>query len=415
MEKYIINGGRKISGKLNVQRAKNAVLPILAGAILTEEEVVIQDCPKILDVMNMIKILKALGVSVKFDENHLIVNAKGLNSCPVSSELCKELRSSIFLMGALVARTKRAKISFPGGCDIGARPIDLHIKALNSLNVKTVIENGDIECFTDKVKGTKITLDFPSVGATENAMLCAVLGEGKTEIHNSAREPEIVDLMKFLNSMGAKVFGAGTSIILIEGVKKLNGTTYKPMGDRIEAGTYMLASVITGGELEIYGINHKNICSLIHKLCDNTCKISIKNDIIYLKSGAVKKPFNVDTLPHPGYPTDLQAQTMALLSVSGGESKIRESVFERRFNHVEELKKLGANIFVSGREAIIYGVKRLHGAKVTAKDLRGGAGLVVAALNAEGVSEIYGVNHIERGYLDMPKKLIELNADIKAF
>lgn len=415
MEKYIINGGRKISGKLNVQRAKNAVLPMLAGAILTEEEVVIQDCPKILDVMNMINILRALGVSVKFDENHLIVNAKGLNSCSVSSELCKELRSSIFLMGALVARTKKAKISFPGGCDIGARPIDLHIKALNSLNVDTVIENGDIKCSTGKIKGAKITLDFPSVGATENAMLCAVLGEGKTEIHNSAREPEIVDLMKFLNSMGAKVFGAGTSIILIEGVKKLNGTTYKPMGDRIEAGTYMLASVITGGELEICGINHKNICSLIHKLCDNTCKITIKNDIIYLKSGAVKKPFNVDTMPYPGYPTDLQAQTMSLLSVSDGESKICESVFERRFSHVEELKKLGANIFVSGREAIIHGVKRLHGANVTAKDLRGGAGLVVAALNAEGVTEINGVSHIERGYLDMPKKLIELNADIKAF
>jgi len=415
MEKYVINGGRKINGKLKVQSAKNAVLPMMAGAILTKEEVVIKDCPKILDVMNMIKILEALGVSVTFAENDLIVNAKGLNSCSVSGELCKELRSSVFLMGALVARLKKAKISLPGGCDIGARPIDLHVKALNSLSVKTIINDNDIECVTDKVKGGKIRLDFPSVGATENAMLCAVLAEGKTEIHNPAREPEIVDLMKFLNSMGAKVFGAGTSIILIEGVEKLRGTTYKPMGDRIEAGTYMLASVITGSELEISGINHKNICSLIHKLCDNTCKISIKNDIIYLKSGAVKKPFNIVTSPHPGYPTDLQAQTMSLLAVSDGDSMVHESVFEKRFNHVEELKKLGADILVRGRDAIIRGVKRLHGEKVTAKDLRGGAGLVVAALNAEGVTEINGVYHIERGYLDMPKKLTELNADIKVF
>lgn len=413
MDKYVIRGGRKISGKIKIERAKNAVLPLLAASILTDEEVVIKDCPKIIDVMNMIKILQALGVKVTFDDRNVIVNAKGLNSSVVMGEEVKELRSSIFLMGSLLAKCKEVKIGFPGGCNIGDRPIDLHIKALNKLGAKTVVVDDGVECVANKITGKKIKLDFPSVGATENAMLCAVLAEGKTEIHNSAREPEIVDLMNFLNSMGAKVFGAGTSTILIEGVKKLNGTTYMPMEDRIEAGTYMLASAITGGELEISGIKAKNICSLIHKLCDNTCKIAVKNDIIYMRSNGRGKSFNLHTGPYPDFPTDLQSQMAVLASVASGSSTITENVFERRFAYVDELNKMGADIRVKGRTAYVNGVLQLTGTKVRALDLRGGAALIIAGLNAEGITQVSGAEHVLRGYLDLDKKFRSLGADIK--
>lgn len=413
MEKFVINGGAKLSGKLRAESAKNAVLPILAASVLTDEEVVIRNCPAIADVLNMIKILNYLGVKTKFQENNLIVNASGIEGYAIPSLLGKELRSSVFMMGALVSRFKRARLSYPGGCNIGARPVDLHLKGLEKLGVSICVDDGTIECYTDELTGAKIKLSFPSVGATENIMLAAVTAKGKTEIRGAAREPEIVDLMRFLNKMGAKIYGAGTATILIEGVEKLHGTEFTPITDRIETGTYLIAAAITGGELEISGCNSKNICSILHKLCDNTCKISIKNDIIYLKSGAVRKPFNISTAPHPYFPTDLQAQMMSLAAVSEGRSVITETVFESRFGHVSELIKMGADVTIKGKTAVVNGVKRLNGSSVVSSDLRGGAALVLAGLNAEGVTEVYGVNHVKRGYLDMDKKLRSLGADIR--
>ncbi len=413
MGKFEIYGGKRLSGKVELESAKNAVLPLLAGSILTDEQVVIKNCPKIHDVLNMIKILQGLGVSVEFQDNDLVINAKSINSCAIPIGLGKELRSSIFMLGSLLSRVGKANLSYPGGCDIGLRPIDIHLSALKSMGVRIKEQDAELFCTVKKLKGRDIYLDFPSVGATENIMLSAVLAEGKTEIRNPAREPEIVDLMNFLNAMGAKVYGAGTSTILIEGVKRLHGAEYKPISDRIEAGTFMLATAITGGEMEIKGIKAKNISSLIHKLCDNTCKITINNDIIYIKSGAVKKPFGLVTAPYPAFPTDLQAQTTALLAVCDGDSVVTENMFETRFNHIPELIRMGADVSVKGRTAFIHGVKELKGADVYAKDLRGGAALVLAGLVASGKTTVHDIHHIERGYLDFDRKLSALGAEIK--
>ena len=413
MEKYVINGGERLSGKIQIQSAKNAVLPMLAASILTDQQVVIKNCPKIKDVSAMIDILISLGVKVKMENDDLIVDSSAMDKYAVSQELATELRSSIFMMGALISRFKKARLFFPGGCDIGLRPIDIHLSALKNLGVMISEINGELICTAKKVVGRDVYLDFPSVGATENVMMCAVLANGKTQIHNPAKEPEIIDLMNFLNSMGAKVYGAGTSTILIEGVKKLHGTEYKPISDRIEGGTYLIAAAITGGEIEICNANAKNISSLIHKLCDNTCKINIKNDIIYLKCGKDRKSFSFCTGPYPFFPTDLQAQAVSLLSVSDGAAVVTENVFEMRYRYVPELIKMGADISVKGRNAIIRGVKRLNGANVFAQDLRGGAALVLAGLNAEGTTVVNDVKHVERGYFNMHEKLRLLGADVK--
>ncbi len=413
MDKYLINGGRKLSGKIKVQSAKNAVLPIMAGAILTDEQVVIKNCPKIKDVQSMLNILSYLGCVWHFEDDNLILNANGADKYTVPKELANELRSSIFMLGALICRFKKAQISFPGGCDIGLRPIDLHLSALEKLGVKINSFDNSFFCFANEIVGNNIYLDFPSVGATENIILASVLAKGKTQIFNAAKEPEIVDLMNFLNSMGAKIYGAGTSTILIEGVNKLHGTEYMPISDRIECGTFLLATAITGGEIELNNCNAKNISVLLHKLCDNTCKITINNDIIYIKSGLVSKSFSFSTGPYPFFPTDLQAQTMALLSVCDGESVAIENIFEKRFAHVSALALMGANITVNGKRAFISGVKRLKGANVCANDLRGGAALVLAGLNAEGQTTVNNIAHIERGYFELDKKLSSLGADIK--
>lgn len=415
MGSYVINGGRRLNGKIKSQTAKNSVLPILAASILTDEEVVIMSCPKIQDVLNMVKILNALGVNTEFQNENLIINGSGINTYSVPSILAKELRSSIFMLGSLIARMRRAVIPYPGGCNIGTRPFDLHVSALFEMGVNITDVGNKLVCRADRLRGKELYLDFPSVGATENLMIAGVLAEGKTEIHNAAREPEIVDLMNFLNSMGAKVYGAGTSTIFIEGVKRLHGTCYKPIYDRIEIGTFLIATAICGGEVEIVGCDIKNISALVHKLCDNTCKITIKDDIIYIKSGGSGKSFSIDTGPHPSFPTDLQSQMMALATVADGTSVITENVFESRYQLVPDLISMGADITVKGRTAIINGVKKLHGSKMCAKDLRGGAALVIAALVAEGESNVYNIRHIDRGYLDFDKKLQMLGADVKRY
>lgn len=411
MDKYIINGGKKICGDITAESSKNAVLPMLAACVLTDEEVIIQNCPKISDVMNMLKILNYLGASTYFSDNNLVVNASGINKFDVPTELSKELRASVLLLGALLSRNKKVKLAYPGGCDIGMRPIDIHIDALRHLGAVVGESEGEILCDGYCLAGNDVYLDFPSVGATENIILTSVLLKGITKIHNPAKEPEIVDLAMLLNKMGAKVSGAGSNTIVIEGVKRLSGATHKPIPDRIEVGTYLIAAAITGGEIEIKNVKPENISSLIVKLCDNTCKISLKNDIIHLVSG-MRKSFSVATGPYPYFPTDMQAQCTSLLSVSSGISVVEENVFEMRFRHIPELIKMGADIKVRGSTAIIRGVKKLHAAEVTAYDLRCGAALVLAGLVAEGKTVVCGIKHLERGYLEMDKKLRCLGADI---
>lgn len=413
MAKYIIKGGKKLEGKIEAESAKNAVLPLLAAACLTDEEVIIKNCPPILDVVSMINILKELGVKVRYEGKNLVVNAASMHSFSIPYSLSKELRSSVFMLGALVSRFKSAEASYPGGCDIGLRPIDLHLAGLEQMGVRVGEFGGEIVCKADKLTGGDIYFDFPSVGATENIILAAVLAEGRTVIHNAAKEPEVEDLQNFINSMGGKVAGAGSSVITVDGVKKLHGTEYKPLFDRIEAGTYLVAAAATGGSVEISNCNPEKISALLHKLCDNTCKITLNNDIIYLKSGSIRKSFNIETLPYPGFPTDMQAQMVALAAVSSGISVIRENIFETRFRHVRELNRMGANIVVKDRVAIVSGVKELSGAKVTAHDLRGGAALVVAGLNARGVTIIEDVRHVERGYYKPEEKFRALGADFE--
>lgn len=412
MGNYIINGGRKLSGSITLESAKNAVLPMIAGSILTDEEVVIKNCPKISDVLSMVKIITHLGAKTEFNGEDLIINCKEIFRCDIPYEMSKELRASFLLLGALLARNKKVKIAHPGGCEIGIRPIDIHISALKTLGVQILEQDGELICTCEKIDGKDVYFDFPSVGATENVMLASSLSNGVTKIHNPAKEPEIIDLAEMLNKMGAKIYGAGTNVIVIEGVNKLHGITYKPIPDRIEAGTYLIAGAITGGEIEIRNVKPENISSLIVKLCDNTCKIRLKNDIIYLKSGEVRKSFSISTGPYPFFPTDMQAQVTSLLAVSQGISVVEENVFEMRFRHVPELVKMGADIKVRGRTAIIKGVKKLCGGSVTAYDLRCAAALVIAGLSADGKTVIDGIKHLERGYFDMPNKLRLLGADV---
>ena len=413
MDKYIINGNKKLSGSVKVQSAKNAILPLLAASILTSDEVVIENCPKIFDVLSMIKLLNKLGIKTFFQEDNLVINASGITGCKLGNELTKELRSSVFLMGSLVSRTGCATMAYPGGCDIGLRPIDLHINALRALGVNINEFGGEIRCFAERIVGKEIYLDFPSVGATENVMLATAISEGTTIINNPAKEPEIVDLMNFLNKMGAKIHGAGTGKIIIEGVKKLHGIKYKPIGDRIEAGTFLIAGAITGGTVEVRGVNKENLTPLLNKLLNNTCNIRVKDDIILLKSGISRKGFDIETSPYPGFPTDLQAQALALATVSNGISIIRENIFETRFKHVNELIKLGADIVVKDRIAIVRGVKQLNCGEVYAHDLRGGAALVLAGLNASGATVVNDIRHIERGYYRFEDKISMLGGDIK--
>lgn len=413
MKKYLIRGGIKLDGKIRAESAKNSVLPIMAASILANGQVIIENCPKISDVFTMIDVLNSLGVSAFFTENNLVIDASGISYYTVKSQAAKKIRSSFFMVGALLSKTGKACVCFPGGCDIGSRPVDIHVGGLKSIGVSVYETDEGLICTRKDAVGGEAVLPFPSVGATENIILASVIGSGTTVIKNAAKEPEIVDLCDFLIAMGAKICGAGSEVIRIESVKRLFGTVYKPIPDRIEVGTFLLAAAITGGEIEINNSKAENISLLIHKLCNNTCKIYVKNDIIYLKSGRSRKSFSFVTGPYPEFPTDLQAQTTSLLCVSDGVSVVRENVFENRFNHVAFLNKMGADVKVCGQTAIINGVKGLTGAEVSAKDLRGGAALTIAALCAEGKSEIRGVEFIERGYSLFDIKLKSLGADIK--
>ena len=414
MDKYVIEGGSKLYGKLRAQSAKNTVLPLLAASVLTDEQVKIRNMPVINDVENMLHILSEVGCKIKRQKDCAVIDSSNAVSHEIPARLTKELRSSIFMLGSVLTRFRRAKISYPGGCDIGLRPIDLHLAGLKRLGVKIVEKDGYIHCEADRLIGAEMLLDFPSVGATENIILAAVKAEGITVIRNAAKEPEIVDLQNFLNAMGAKVRGAGGGTILIEGVRRLHGIEYTPIGDRVEAGTHLIAVASCGGEIELQGVFPENIAALLHKLRENGCIIHTKNDKIMLKSdGALKSVNLVETMPFPGFPTDMQAQYAALCCTASGSTLIVENLFETRYRYAAELKKMGADITVRDRSALIRGVKKLHGACVTAGDLRGGAALVLAALKAEGRSSVVDISHIDRGYADFEGKLKKLGAKIR--
>ena len=414
MEKLVVTGGNRLNGEVNISGAKNAVLPILAATVIGGNESTLFNVPNLRDVEIMEEILLSLGCQVKYIGDIMWIDSKPLNKIEIPDELVREMRSSIIFMGSMLARTGEVKISYPGGCEIGPRPIDMHLKALKELGAEIEESHGFIHCRTKGLIGTEIQLDYPSVGATENIILASVKAKGTTIIRNAARETEIIDLQLYLNSAGAKVKGAGTSVIIIEGVEKLKDVNHNTMPDRIVAGTYMVASAITEGEIIVRNVVIDHLQAISAKLREAGCLIY--TDEKSLKIVGPKKISSIETiqtLPYPGFPTDMQAQMMALLSIATGTSIITETVFENRFKHAEELIRMGANIKTFGRIAVIKGVKDLTGAKTAAKDLRGGAALVLAGLAAKGETTIENVYHIKRGYENFHLGLKNLGADIE--
>lgn len=414
MDKFEIRGGVSLDGELEISSAKNSVLALLAAAILTDEPVVIHNCPEIGDVYNMLKILEALGCKILRQGRAVVIDSSAADSYEIPRNYGREIRSSIFMLGSILGRFRKAKAVFPGGCDIGLRPIDLHLKGLRELNVKVREQGADILCDASAARGKKIHLDFPSVGATENIMLAAATIKGRTVICNAAKEPEIVCLQDMLNKMGGKVAGAGGDTIEIEGVKKLRGAEITPIPDRIVAGTYVIAAAMTGGRVCLRKCRPSDLTALISKLNGCACDILTAEDSLLVKG--YKRPRSVlmvETAPYPGFPTDLQAQVLALQTVSKGTGVIVENIFETRFKHVGELKKMGAEIVVKDRYAIVRGVPKLYGTQVTAHDLRGGAALVLAGLAAEGVTTVEDVRHVDRGYFRMEDDLRALGALVK--
>ncbi|MDF2651528.1 MAG: MurA1 [Paenibacillus sp.] len=414
MSKIIVRGGRKLAGNVKINGAKNAVLPIIAASILgSEGESVIHDAPPLDDVLVINKVLQSLGIEVEYNRQVIRVRAHNINTCEASYDLVRKMRASFLVMGPLLARLGQARISLPGGCAIGTRPIDQHLKGFEAMGADIELGQGYIEAkVKGRLKGAKIYLDVASVGATENIMMAATLAEGTTIIENAAKEPEIVDLANYLNAMGATIRGAGTGVIRIEGVEKLRGVVHTVIPDRVEAGTYMIAAAITGSELYMEGAIGDHLRPVISKMQEMGVIIEEDENGIRVSASGPLRAVDVKTLPYPGFPTDMQSQMMALLMVADGTSLVTETVFENRFMHVEEFSNMNAHIKVDGRTAIVSGNAKLQGAKVCATDLRAGAALILAALAAEGETEITGVHHIDRGYVDITDVLRELGADI---
>lgn len=409
----LIDGGNELNGEVNIQGSKNAVLPILAATVLVNGISKLNHCPKILDVYHMIKILEAIGCLVEWEGSSIIVNTTTLNTSTVPEDLVKKMRSSIILMGALLGRTKTAIVTYPGGCSIGARPIDFHLHAFAKMNISLKEEDGLIYCNTDGVIGTDIFLEFPSVGATENVILAAVLAKGKTVIFNAAKEPEIIELCNFLNAAGADIVGAGSDKIEIHGVDSLHDVEYTTASDRIVAGTYLAAVAGVGGEVVLRDINSSCLEGVILVLREIGSQITCGDDYIRISSHGRPKPIPIiRTMPFPGFPTDMQSQMMSVLMMATGTSKIVEDIFEGRFQNVKEQLKFGADIQIDGREATIRGVPEIYGSDVYASELRGGAALVIAGLMAKGITRIHNPIHIQRGYEDICRDLSNLGAEI---
>lgn len=415
MDKLVINGSKRLTGEIEVHGSKNSVLPILAACVLSQGENIIHNCPILSDVDAALKILVELGCKVKREEHTVCVDSSGVNGFEISDSLMREMRSSVIFLGAILGRTGKAVLSTPGGCEIGLRPIDMHISAMEQLGAEVFEEHGRLhfEC-KNGLHGARVILPFPSVGATENIMIASCVAKGTTVITNAAREPEISDLADFLNGCGAKIHGAGDSTIIIDGVKKLTATTHTVIPDRIAASTYLLAGAITHGRVCIKEIIPAHLGALIPILKQAGCDVSVSNRWICISSPPrLSRVKTVRTMPYPGFPTDVQAPLTAMLSVADGTSVVVENIFECRYKHVSELIRLGAKINVEGRTAVIEGVPYLTGASVVSPDLRGGFALVIAGLAAKGETVISGVEHIDRGYENPEKLLSALGADVK--
>lgn len=407
-----IRGGRRLEGEWTIHSAKNAVLPILAASILSHEKTVLTGCPDLSDVRYMGEILQTLGCRVQFERGSITVDPQSLCCWEMPDALSKKIRSSIFMLGPIIARFHRATVTFPGGCEIGLRPIDLHLSGLRQLGVKVVEEGGMIHCDGRDMRAGTVHFDYPSVGATENVMMAAVLLPGTTVVHNAAREPEIVDLQQFLCRMGARVCGAGTHTITIEGVRKLHGVEYQPMPDRIVAGTLMAAAAACGGSIRLKNVPSQDMYAIFQKLREMGCVIVGKESGVSLHAPQRLTAFELlQTQPHPGFPTDMQVQMLALAAMAKGTSVVVENVFENRFTHAGDLNRMGAQVMVNGRTAIVRGVQKLYGARVSARDLRGGAALAIAGLAAEGETIIEHAELIDRGYDKLEAMLQALGAD----
>ncbi|MFY9214161.1 MAG: UDP-N-acetylglucosamine 1-carboxyvinyltransferase [Tissierellaceae bacterium] len=413
MEIILVEKSPPLKGKVRINGAKNSALPILAASLLGTEDIILEDVPRIKDVEIMCEVLRSLGAKVEvLDEGLIKINSKDLNNHVTRYDLMNKMRASLLVMGPLLARLGKSKSSLPGGCAIGTRPIDLHLKGFKALGANIETEHGNIEAYTDKLIGDKIYLDFPSVGATENIMMAATMAEGETIIDNAAMEPEIVDLQNFLNKLGADIRGAGTSTIKIKGVEKLGGGSHQIIPDRIEAGTFMVAAAITGGDVIVDNVISSHIKPVIAKLKEVGVEVIENGDSVRVIGTNNPKAVDIKTLPYPGFPTDMAAQFMALLTTCKGSSVVIETVFENRFMHVDELKRMGADIKIDGKSAIVRGVDQLTGAKVKASDLRAGAALILAGLVADGETEVGNIYHIDRGYVDIEGRLVNLGARI---
>ena len=412
MSKFIIQGGKKLEGEIKISGSKNAALPIIAATVLNAGTTTLYNVPDIQDVNTMFEILKKIGATIKRKNNKIIINTNKVHTYEIPDDLMRQMRSSVILAGALIGKYHKAKFSCPGGCDIGSRPIDLHLKGFEKLGVDIKEEYGEIYCNTEKIVGTQIHLDLPSVGATENIILASCLGEGTTVITNAAREPEIEDMIKYLNKMGAKINGAGTDKVEIIGVNRLAEVSYNIMPDRIEAGTYLVAGAITSGDIKLLNVNSFHIEPILNKLEETNCKLNINKDEIEIIAPKRVKSVDIKTMPYPGFPTDMQSIFLALLSVAKGTSIITENIFENRFKCVSELARMGAKVSVNGSTAVIKGVRKLVGTNLIATDLRGGAAMVCAALKARGKTTIENIDFIERGYENLEEKLKSLDVKI---
>ena len=414
MAKYIINGGKKLNGEVKISGAKNATLGILAASILCDEDVIIENIPNVSDIEIMLETISSIGATVKkINKNTVIINGKNINVFELNNKKLSSIRATYYFVGALLAKYHKANVVLPGGCDIGVRPIDLHLKGFNALGAKAYVENGFIKATADEIRGTNIYLDIVSVGATINIMLAACFCNGTTIIENVAKEPHVVDIANFLNSMGANIKGAGTDIIRIKGVKKLHGSTYTIIPDQIEAGTYMTLAAMTRGDITIKNVIPKHLESIIAKLYDSGNNVMVYDEAVRVIGNEKQLATSIKTMPYPGFPTDLQPQISCMLSLADGKSTVLESIFEGRFKYVAEIKKMGAIMSINDSSVIIEGVDKLKGANMTVPDLRAGAALVIAALSASGISEIDHIEYIERGYEDFVEKLKDLNADIE--
>lgn len=411
-KRFVIEGGKRLEGTTYVSGSKNASLPIIAATIINGGINKLYNVPNIHDTQMMFKILEVLGCKIKKNHDKIIIDSRNVNSEEIPENLMRQMRSSVIIAGALLARRKRVKFTYPGGCDIGSRPIDLHLKAFEKLGVKIQEEDGYLECNAEELIANEISLDFPSVGATENIMLASVLANGTTKIQNAAMEPEIIDLQNALNSMGAKISGAGTNTILIKGVEKLKNLSYNIIPDRIEAGTLLCATAITGGKITIQKVIPEHLTTLLDKLEEMGCTIQVFRNEIILEAPKKLKAVDIKTLPYPGFPTDLQAIIGAVLTVAKGTSIIIENIFENRYRYLNELEKMGAKVTIEGKTAIIKGARKLTKANVKATDLRGGASLIIAALSAKGRTYVENIEYILRGYENLDEKLRNLGAII---